>query len=118
MLPEALVEEALASGNASGIHAFVASCDDIALIKLASPGEGVATMPLYRGSGEVARIVRLVGKGASDNGVDGQIKHGSHRNIMRRDFNTITGAGARFLTRKNDVLGKRVSVRAEQGWCS
>src|SRR3546814_8318679 len=59
-LPEALVEEALASGNASGIHAFLASSDDIALIKLASPVEGVAPMPLYRGRGEVARIVRLV----------------------------------------------------------
>src|SRR3546814_10235369 len=78
-LPEALVEEALASGNASGIHAFLASSDDIALIKLASPVEGVAPMPLYRGRGEVARIVRLVGKGATGNGVDGQIQHGSHQ---------------------------------------
>src|SRR3546814_5046472 len=74
-----LVEEALASGNASGIHAFLASSDDIALIKLASPMEGVAPMPLYRGSGEVASIVRLIGKGATGNGVDGQVQHGSHR---------------------------------------
>src|SRR3546814_5779211 len=96
-LPEALVEEALASGNASGIHAFLASSDDIALIKLASPVEGVAPMPLYRGRGEVARIVRLVGKGATGNGVDGQIQHGSHRTILRRAFNAITGAGARYL---------------------
>src|SRR3546814_6499108 len=48
-MPEALVEEALASGNASGIHAFLASSDDIALIQLASHVEGVAPLPLYRG---------------------------------------------------------------------
>src|SRR3546814_12311173 len=82
-LPEALVEEALASGNASGIHAFLASSDDIALIKLASPVEAVAPMPLYRGRGEVARIVRLVGKGATRHGVE---------------------------ARKRVVLGTRVSV--------
>src|SRR3546814_2172234 len=63
-LPEALVEEALASGNASGIHAFLASSDDIALIKLASPVEGVAPMPLHRGEGEVARNVRLACRSA------------------------------------------------------
>src|SRR3546814_9075830 len=101
-LPEALVEEALASGNASGIHAFLASSDDIALIKLASPVEGVAPMPLYRGSGEVARIVRLVGQGATGNGVDGQIQHGSHRTILRRAFNAITGAGERHLRYRFD----------------
>src|SRR3546814_19237231 len=54
-------------------------------------------MPLYRGSGEVARIVRLVGKGATGNGVDGQVPHGSHRTNLRRAFNAITGAGERYL---------------------
>lgn len=96
-LPDAVVEEALASGNASGIHAFLALSDDIALVKLASPVEGVGPMPLYRGSDEVAKVVQLVGKGATGNGTDGQVLQGSHRTILRRAFNAITGAGDRYL---------------------
>lgn len=96
-MPDALVKEALAFGNPSGIHAFLASSDDIALIRLASPVNDVAPVPLYRGSDEVARIVRLVGKGATGNGADGQIPHGSNRTILRRAFNAITGAGDRYL---------------------
>src|SRR3546814_326487 len=96
-LPEALVEEPLASGNASRIHSFLASSNDPALIKLETPVVGVAPMHLYLGSGVVVSIVRQLGKGATGNGVDGQVQHGSHRTILRRAFNAITGAGDRYL---------------------
>src|SRR5690606_24306759 len=45
-LPDALVERALASCDPSGIHAFLAASDDIALIRLASPVEDVVPLPL------------------------------------------------------------------------
>src|SRR3546814_7153354 len=54
-------------------------------------------MLLEPGRGESARIDRLVDKDLTGNGVDGQIQHGSHRTILRRAFNAITGAGERYL---------------------
>lgn len=96
-LPEALVQEALASGNPGKIHQFLAASDDMALIKLAAPVVNVAPVPLYRGNEEVGKIVQLIGKGATGNGADGQLSHGSHRTLLRRAFNAITGAGTRYL---------------------
>jgi hypothetical protein len=94
-MPDALGKEALATGDPSRIHAFLAGSDDIALIKLASPVDDVAPVSLYRGSEEVTKIAMLVGKGATGNGVDGQ--SGSHRTDLRRAFNAITGANERYL---------------------
>lgn len=96
-LPDAIVKKALESGNASEIHAFLATSDDIALIRLAVPVADVAPVPLYRGSGEVGRTVWILGKGATGNGIEGQPLHGSHRTTLRRASNAITGAGDRYL---------------------
>lgn len=102
-LPEALVKDALASGDPSGIHAFLASSDDIALIKLASPVNDVAPVPLYRGSGEIGKVAQIIGKGATGNGTEGQDPHGSHRTVLRRASNTITGANGRYLWYRFDA---------------
>lgn len=96
-LPEALVKEALASGNPAKIHQFLAASDDIALVKLAAPVRDVTPVLLYRGDEEIGRTVQIVGKGATGNGTDGQVPNGSHRTILRRALNAITGAGPRYL---------------------
>ncbi|WP_108470963.1 S1 family peptidase [Rhodanobacter thiooxydans] len=96
-LPNPLVEEALASGDLSRVHAFLASSDDIALIELASPVTDVIPAPLYRGNKEAGMTVQLVGKGATGNGVDGQDPHSPHRTVLRRAFNVIEGADARYV---------------------
>ncbi|MFC3551975.1 S1 family peptidase [Lysobacter cavernae] len=96
-MPEALAKEALASGDPAKIHQFLATSDDIALVKLAAPVRDVAPVPLYRGNEEIGKTVQIIGKGATGNGADGQLPHGSHRTILRRAFNAITGAGARYL---------------------
>lgn len=111
-MPSGLGEEALATGNPSKIHAFLAESDDIALIKLASPVDGVAPVSLYRGSEEVASIAMLVGKGATGNGDHGQAQGGSHRVELRRAFNAITaltsaisGIGSILLRRLSRLKG-------------
>src|SRR3546814_18705663 len=50
-LPEALVEERVATGNASGIPEFLVSADAIALLQLAITLYNVMPMPLQRGGG-------------------------------------------------------------------
>ena len=96
-MPDALGQEALATGDPSGIHAFLAASDDIALIKLESPVEGVVPIRLYRGNGEVARTATLMGKGATGNGVEGQAVDAPHRTVLRRADNAITGANERYV---------------------
>ena len=96
-LPDSLIKEALASGDFSKAHAFLASSDDIALVELASPVTDVTPVPLYRGNREVGMTVELVGKGATGNGADGQDPHGPHRTVLRRAFNVIVGADARYV---------------------
>ncbi|KAJ9650404.1 hypothetical protein H2198_010283 [Neophaeococcomyces mojaviensis] len=66
-MPEALGKEAMATGSASKIHAFLAASDDIALIRLAAPVSGVPPVALYRGADEVTQVASLIGKGATGN---------------------------------------------------
>ncbi|WP_372361799.1 trypsin-like serine protease [Xanthomonas sp. NCPPB 1325] len=96
-MPDALGQEALKSGNPSRIHAFLAGSDDIALIELGAPVEQVAPVALYRGSDEVTKVAMFVGKGATGNGIEGQIPGSPHRGALRRAYNAITGANDRYL---------------------
>ncbi|WP_171968489.1 trypsin-like serine protease [Stenotrophomonas maltophilia] len=96
-MPEALGKEALATGNPSRIHAFLAASDDIALIRLATAVKDVQPVALYRGAAEVAQIAALIGKGATGNGVVGLVPGGPHRTTLRRAFNAITGGNERYL---------------------
>ncbi len=96
-LPGELAQQALASGDFSKVHAFLASSNDIALVELVSPVMDVTPVPLYTGNKEVGMTVELVGKGATGNGTVGQDPHGSHRTVLRRAFNVVVGADARYL---------------------
>lgn len=96
-LPDQLIKEVLASGDLSKVYAFLASSNDIALIELVSPVTDVTPIPLYRGDKEAGMTVQLVGKGATGNGTEGQDPHSSHRTVLRRAFNVIAGADARYV---------------------
>ncbi len=130
-MPDALAQQALRSGDPSKIHAFLANSDDIALIELESPVEQVAPVMLYRGSDEVTQVAMLVGKGATGNGDHGQLPDSSHRGMLRRAYNVITGANTRYLWYRFDppthglslegMLGSGdsggpVVVRAQSAW--
>lgn len=96
-MPEALGKEAMATGSASKIHAFLAASDDIALIRLATPVSDVQPVALYRGSAEVTQIAALIGKGATGNGATGLVPGGPHRTTLRRAYNALTGGNDRYL---------------------
>ena len=97
MPPETLIKEALASGDGSELRAFLASSDDIALVKLKAPVTDVKPLSLYRGSDEIGRTVQLIGKGATGNGMEGMEPHSPHRTTLRRAFNVISGDDGRWI---------------------
>lgn len=96
-LPQELVDQAMASGEATLIVVFLASSDDIALVKLAQPVTDITPVAIYRQGDEAGRIVKIVGKGATGTGVTGHDPGGPNRTELRRAFNKITSAHDRWL---------------------
>ena len=96
-LPQALIEKALA-GDASEGMVFLAASNDIALVKLAEPVTDVAPARIHHGELARGRLVKLIGKGGTGNGIDGMPAHGSHRTELRRAYNNISGVDGRWLS--------------------
>lgn len=85
-------------GDAAPLLAFQAARADIALIRLAEPVRDVVPARLYRGRGEHGRIVEVLGRGASGDGIVGQDEQASHRGPLRRAQNRITHADGAWLS--------------------
>lgn len=96
-LPQPLIDQAMASGEAMLIVAFLAGSDDIALVKLAEPVADVAPVALYAGSDEPGQTIKLVGKGATGMGATGHDPGGPNRTELRRAFNEVTSAYDRWF---------------------
>lgn len=96
-LPQELINQAMASGEAMLIVVFLASSDDVALIKLKKPVTDIAPVALYRQGNEAGQVVSIVGKGATGTGVLGHDPAGPNRTELRRASNRITSAHDRWL---------------------
>jgi hypothetical protein len=96
-LPQPLIDEALKSGDATRIIAFLSASNDVALLKLSKPVTDAAPMALYGGNDELGKIVKIVGKGATGTGTRGQEVNGAHRTVLRRAFNRIIGVQDQWL---------------------
>ena len=96
-LPESLIRQALESGDASKAMEFQTSNKDIALVELVEPVTDVAPAILYQGKDELGKLVKLMGKGATGNGANGENPQSPHRTDLRRAFNIITSADGRWL---------------------
>jgi len=96
-LPQELIDQAMASGEAMLIVVFLASSDDIALLRLTRPVTDVSPVALYKGSDEPGRIAKIVGKGATGTGDTGHDPGGPNRTELRRAFNRITSAYDRWV---------------------
>jgi hypothetical protein len=97
-LPQPLIDEALKTGDATRVIAWLAASDDVALLKLAQPVTDIQPATLYRGGDEAGKLVEILGKGATGNGLTGQDPHGSHRTELRRAFNTIRSVQDRWIS--------------------
>jgi hypothetical protein len=96
-LPDDVVQRVLAQKDATEILPLLAASADIALIELADPVADIAPMPLFRGRDERGRLAKLVGKGGTGTGLEGQPVHSPHRTELRRAFNTIGHVDERWL---------------------
>ena len=95
--PQALIDQVMATGDATLLRVLLASSDDIALLKLKQPVTDVTPVALYKGDDEMGQVVKIVGKGATGNGERGYDAHASHRTELRRAFNKITSADGRWF---------------------
>lgn len=97
MLPQVLIDQAMASGEAMLIVVFLASSDDIALIRLTRPVTDVAPVSIYKGHDEPRKILKIIGKGATGTGTTGHDPAGPNRTQLRRAYNKVTSAHDRWL---------------------
>ena len=96
-LPQTLIDQATASGEAMLIVVFLASSDDIALIKLRQPVTDVASVAAYKRDDEAGQTIKLIGKGATGTGDIGHDLSGPNRTELRRAFNRVSSAYDRWL---------------------
>lgn len=96
-VPQDLVDQAMATGEAVLFLTFLAASDDIALIKLKDPVSGVEPVRLYTGSDEFGQIFRFLGKGATGVGTKGHSAAAPQRTELRQGFNKVTSAHDRWF---------------------
>lgn len=95
--PQELLDQALASWDWTLFRVLLSSSDDIALIKLAQPVTDVSPVAINKSDGEFGQIIKIIGKGATGNGVTGYEFSSSHRTKLRRAYNKVTSAHRRWL---------------------
>ena len=92
----------LLTGDSKPAMEFLRSFHDIALIKLDKPVIGVVPIAINRDMNELGMEVKIYGKGATGNGVDGQNSGGPNRTVLRRAFNRITRVEEQWLIYRFD----------------
>lgn len=95
--PQKLIDQTLATGDATLLVVALSASDDIALIELAQPVADVSPIAVYKGDDELGKVVELVGKGATGTGASGYTFDSPHRTQLRRAFNTVTNVDGRWL---------------------
>lgn len=96
-LPQEMIDAAMKSGDASAAMEFLASSDDIALVKLAAPVTEVAPAQIYRGSLS-GKIVQIIGKGATGTGANGHEPHGPNRTDLRHAFSRVSSSQGKWIS--------------------
>jgi len=95
--PQELMDRALATWDWTLFRSLLATSDDIALLKLADPVTDVAPAAMNESDTEYDKVVQIIGKGATGNGVTGYQFSDAHRTTLRRAYNRITSAHGRWI---------------------
>ncbi|MGY0617905.1 trypsin-like serine protease [Lysobacter sp. A378] len=129
--PQELLDQALATWDWTLFRVLLSSSDDIALIKLAQPVADVSPVAINKSDDEFGQIIKVIGRGATGNGVTGHEFRDSHRTELRRAYNKVTSAHGRWLCymfdKPSDALpleggsgsgdsGGPVLIQAEKDW--
>lgn len=96
-LPQAIIDAAIAADDSAAITQFLASSDDIALIRLAEPVRDVAPVRLHGGSA-LGKEFRIMGRGATGTGAEGHHVHGPNRTDLRQGYNRVDTEDGRWIT--------------------
>ena len=85
------------SGDANPLLLFERDLDDIAMIELKDPVSDVPPALLYRGEDEKNDVVKILGKGATGNGLIGQYSMSPHRGDLHRAYTRIESADGHWI---------------------
>ncbi|MEP7044568.1 MAG: trypsin-like serine protease [Dokdonella sp.] len=129
--PQELLDQALATWDWTLFRVLLSSSDDIALLKLAQPATDVSPVAINKSDDEFGQTIKIVGKGATGNGVTGYEFSNPHRTELRRAYNKVTSAHDRWFCyvfdKPSDALpleggsgsgdsGGPILIEAEKDW--
>jgi chymotrypsin len=113
--PQELLDHALATWDWTLFRALLSTSDDIGLIKLAQPVTDVLPATINYDGSEFGQIVKIIGKGATGNGVNGYEFSSSHRTALRRAHNKISSAHGRWFCYSFDKPSDALSLEGGSG---
>jgi hypothetical protein len=112
--PQEMVDAAMTSGDWEAFFDFIASSDDIALIRLAEPVRDVGPVRIHP-SPALGDVVRIMGRGATGNGAKGHSLHGPNRTDLRQGYNAITVSEGRWIGYLFDAPPNALPLEATSG---
>lgn len=110
-----LLDQALATWDWTLFRVLLSSSDDIALLKLAQPVTDVTPVAISKDADEFGQVVKVLGAGATGNGVTGYAFSDSHRTTLRRAFNKVTSADGRWLCYSFDAPAQALPLEGGSG---
>jgi hypothetical protein len=113
--PQELLDQALATWDWTLFRVLLSSSDDIALLKLAQPVIDVSPVAINKSDDEFGQIIKIMGKGATGNGVTGYEFTGPHRTGLRRAYNKVTSADGRWFCYMFDKPSDALSLEGGSG---
>jgi len=113
--PQGLLDQALATWDWTLFRVLLSSSDDIALLKLVQPVTDVSPVAINKSDGEFGQIIKIIGKGATGNGVTGYEFSSSHRTELRRAYNKVTSAHGRWFCYKFDKPSDALPLEGGSG---
>lgn len=114
-LPQELIDQAVATGEATLLVEFASSSDDIALVKLAKPVTDIAPAALYEDSPRPGEIVKIIGKGTTGNGAAGYSLGVPSRTELRRAYNEISHVDDRWFCYRFDEPSSALPLEGALG---
>lgn len=113
--PQELLEQALATWDWTLFRVLLAGSDDIALVRLKQPVTDVAPVSINKSDDEFGQTIKVIGKGATGNGVTGYEFSDPHRTELRRAYNKVTSADGRWLCYVFDAPSDALLVEGGTG---